>query len=41
MDVITTGDVSPANLRSHIELWDHLLQEFTTYLCDYSRLAVE
>ena len=31
----------PANLRSHIELWDRLLQEFIAYLRDYSRLAAE
>ncbi|HCL3863268.1 TPA: YbjN domain-containing protein, partial [Pseudomonas aeruginosa] len=30
-----------ANLRSHIELWDRLLQEFIAYLRDYSRLAAE
>ncbi len=41
MDVIVAGGVSPANLRSHIELWDRLLQEFIAYLRDYSRLAAE
>ncbi|HHM8115130.1 TPA: YbjN domain-containing protein, partial [Pseudomonas aeruginosa] len=41
MDVIVAGGVSLANLRSHIELWDRLLQEFIAYLRDYSRLAAE
>ena len=40
-EVIVAGGVSPANLRSHIELWDRLLQEFIAYLRDYSRLAAE
>ncbi|KVP55244.1 bacterial sensory transduction regulator family protein [Burkholderia ubonensis] len=32
MDVIVTGGVSVRYLRSTIELWDHLVQEFLLYL---------
>lgn len=41
MDVIAVGGVNPTSLRSHIKLWDRLLQGFITYLCDHDRLVVE
>ncbi|CAI8745159.1 YbjN domain-containing protein [Pseudomonas chlororaphis] len=39
MDVTVAAGVSPDHLRSNLELWDRLLQEFITYLRDYSQQA--
>lgn len=38
MDVVVAG-VSHDHLRSQLELWDRLLQEFIVYLRDYSQHA--
>lgn len=37
MDAIVAAGVSEDHLRSLVELWDRLLQEFVVYLRDYSR----
>jgi len=39
MDVVVAAGVSPDHLRSHLELWDRLLQEFIVYLREYSQDA--
>ncbi|AZC26878.1 MULTISPECIES: YbjN domain-containing protein [Pseudomonas] len=38
MDVVVAG-VSDTHLRSQLELWDRLLQEFIVYLREYSQQA--
>ena len=40
MDVVVAG-VGAAHLRSQLELWDRLLQEFIVYLRDYSQQAAQ
>lgn len=40
MDVVVAG-VSATYLRSQLELWDRLLQEFIVYLRDYSQHAAQ
>ncbi|AEV62636.1 YbjN domain-containing protein [Pseudomonas ogarae] len=37
MDVVVAAGVSADHLRSHLELWDRLLQEFIVYLREYSQ----
>jgi len=39
MDVVVAAGVSADHLRSHLELWDRLLQEFIVYLREYSQNA--
>ncbi|MCU1761415.1 YbjN domain-containing protein [Pseudomonas sp. 14P_8.1_Bac3] len=39
MDVVVAAGVSADYLRGNLELWDRLLQEFITYLRDYSQNA--
>ncbi|MDB6446311.1 MULTISPECIES: YbjN domain-containing protein [Pseudomonas] len=39
MDVVVAAGVSGDHLRSHLELWDRLLQEFIVYLREYSQNA--
>ena len=41
MDVMVAAGVSPDHLRSNLELWDRLLQEFVSYLRDYSKHAAD
>ncbi|WP_347900580.1 YbjN domain-containing protein [Pseudomonas purpurea] len=41
MDVILAAGVSVDHLRSNLELWDRLLQEFIVYLRDYSQHAAQ
>lgn len=41
MDVILAAGVSLDHLRSNLELWDRLLQEFIIYLRDYSQHAAQ
>ena len=41
MDVMVAAGVSHEHLRSNLELWDRLLQEFIAYLRDYSKHAAE
>ncbi|QDH64894.1 YbjN domain-containing protein [Pseudomonas azotoformans] len=40
MDVVVAG-VGVTHLRSQLELWDRLLQEFIVYLREYSQQAVQ
>jgi len=40
MDVVVAG-VGTTHLRSQLELWDRLLQEFIVYLRDYSQQAAQ
>ncbi|MFS1286473.1 YbjN domain-containing protein [Pseudomonas piscis] len=40
MDVVVAG-VSDTHLRSQLELWDRLLQEFIVYLREYSQQAAQ
>jgi len=40
MDVVVAG-VGATHLRSHLELWDRLLQEFIVYLREYSQQAAQ
>jgi hypothetical protein len=40
MDVVVAG-VSVTYLRSQLELWDRLLQEFIVYLREYSQQAAQ
>jgi len=37
MDAIVAAGVSEDHLKSLIELWDRLLQEFVVYLREYSQ----
>ncbi|MCQ6258696.1 YbjN domain-containing protein [Pseudomonas sp. Q11] len=39
MDVVVAAGVSADHLRSNLELWDRLLQEFIVYLREYSQNA--
>lgn len=39
MDVVVAAGVSPEHLRSNLELWDRLLQEFIVYLREFSQNA--
>jgi Putative bacterial sensory transduction regulator len=39
MDVVVAAGVSGQYLRSNLELWDRLLQEFIVYLRDFSKDA--
>ncbi|MDO7899126.1 YbjN domain-containing protein [Pseudomonas citrulli] len=39
MDVVVAAGVSADHLRSQLELWDRLLQEFIVYLREYSQNA--
>lgn len=39
MDVVIAAGVSGQYLRSNLELWDRLLQEFIVYLRDYNKDA--
>jgi len=39
MDAIVAAGVSEEHLRSLVELWDRLLQEYVVYLRDYSQQA--
>ncbi|WP_434611224.1 YbjN domain-containing protein [Pseudomonas sp. R1-7] len=39
MDVVVAAGVSADHLRSHLELWDRLLQEFIVYLREFSQNA--
>jgi len=39
MDVVVAAGVSADHLRSHLELWDRLLQEFIVFLREYSQNA--
>ncbi|WP_413791260.1 MULTISPECIES: YbjN domain-containing protein [unclassified Pseudomonas] len=41
MDVVVAAGVSADHLRSHLELWDRLLQEFIVYLREYSQSAAQ
>jgi len=41
MDVVVAAGVSVDHLRSHLELWDRLLQEFIVYLREYSQSAAQ
>ncbi|MCE0460789.1 YbjN domain-containing protein [Pseudomonas uvaldensis] len=40
MDVVVAAGVSADHLRSNLELWDRLLQEFIVYLREYSQNAL-
>jgi hypothetical protein len=40
MDVVVAG-VGATHLRSQLELWDRLLQEFIVYLREYSQQAAQ
>lgn len=40
MDVVVAG-VGATHLRSQLELWDRLLQEFIVYLREYSQHAAQ
>ena len=40
MDVVVAG-VGEVHLRSQLELWDRLLQEFIVYLREYSQSAAQ
>ena len=40
MDVVVAG-VGETHLRSQLELWDRLLQEFIVYLREYSQQAAQ
>lgn len=39
MDVVVAAGVSANHLRSNLELWDRLLQEFIVYLREFSQRA--
>lgn len=39
MDVVVAAGVSAEHLRSNLELWDRLLQEFIVYLREFSQNA--
>jgi hypothetical protein len=41
MDVVVAAGVSADHLRSNLELWDRLLQEFIVYLREYSQKAAQ
>ena len=41
MDVVVAAGVSADHLRSNLELWDRLLQEFIVYLREFSQQAAQ
>ncbi|MCE1117212.1 MULTISPECIES: YbjN domain-containing protein [Pseudomonas] len=41
LDVLVSDGVSARHLLNHLQLWDRLLQEFITYLRDFSRHAAQ
>lgn len=41
MDVVVAAGVSTDYLRANLELWDRLLQEFISYLREYSQSAAQ
>ncbi|WP_153789191.1 YbjN domain-containing protein [Pseudomonas sp. EMN2] len=41
LDVLVSDGVTGKHLLNHLQLWDRLLQEFITYLRDFSRHAAQ